>query len=105
VTGAEYLKGRNFENYVKRKLESKGFLVIRAAGSKGVFDLVAFPPERRNNVVLGIQCKAHGKMSNEKKQEMIRVADKYNLLPVLATKFNNRVILVNLETGTLLEGL
>ena len=104
-----YEKGKNFENYVKRKLEAKGYLVARSAGSKGVFDLVAIPPTREGFVpsciILGIQCKAHGKISQVEKQKIIETAKKYNVVPILATKFNKRVILVNLETETLLEGL
>ncbi|MEM1668908.1 MAG: restriction endonuclease [Thermofilaceae archaeon] len=48
-----YQKGRNFEYLIRKKLESKGFLVIRSAGSKGLFDLVAI----KENEVYLIQCK------------------------------------------------
>jgi len=105
----KYEKGRSFENGIRKKLEAKNFYVARSAASKGVFDLVAIPPVREGFsppcLVLGIQCKAHGKVSKTEKQRIIETAKKYNLIPVLATKFNKRVILVNLETETLLEGL
>jgi len=49
-----YSKGANFERRVKKRLEKLGYYVIRAAGSHGTFDLVAFKAHRRP---LGIQCK------------------------------------------------
>ena len=98
-------KGRQFENYVKRKLVARGYLVTRSAGSKGVFDLVAIPPLSEQPGILGIQCKATGKITKHEKEKVINTAKKYGLIPVLATKFNRRVILINLETEQLLEGL
>jgi len=102
-------KGKQFENYVKRKLVGKGYLVTRSAGSKGVFDLVAIPPLTEQLTeqlgILGIQCKASGKITKHEKEKVIDAAKKYGLIPVLATKFNRRVILINLETEQLLEGL
>ncbi|MBW2561592.1 MAG: hypothetical protein JRE40_12165 [Deltaproteobacteria bacterium] len=98
-------KGRQFENYVKRKLVGKGYLVTRSAGSKGVFDLVAIPPLSEQVGILGIQCKASRKITKHEKEKVIDAAKKYGLIPVLATKFNRRVILINLETEQLLEGL
>jgi len=90
-------KGKQFENYVKRKLVGK------------VFDLVAIPPLTEQLTeqlgILGIQCKASGKITKHEKEKVIDAAKKYGLIPVLATKFNRRVILINLETEQLLEGL
>jgi hypothetical protein len=39
-------KGRRAEHEVRHHLESLGWLVLRSAGSKGPFDLVAFPSAR-----------------------------------------------------------
>jgi hypothetical protein len=36
-----YLAGRRFEYKIKRDLEKKGYFVIRASASKGLFDLIA----------------------------------------------------------------
>lgn len=141
MSSESYDKGRNFENYIKRKLQSKGFFVIRSSGSKGVFDLIAFPPKYHdrcpdcgsNNIqevqekwgicldcqsnfymvplsisngkIMGIQCKAYGCLSQSQKQSILEVANKYGLMPVLATKFNKRVIFVNLENGAILGGI
>lgn len=48
-----YQRGRSFEYLLRKKLENKGFLVIRSAGSKGLFDLVVI----KENEVYLIQCK------------------------------------------------
>jgi len=48
-----YVKGRRFEHYIKDKLEAKGWIVTRSAGSKGPFDLLAV----KNGKILLIQCK------------------------------------------------
>jgi len=105
----KYQKGTKFEYLVKAKMEQKGYFVIRSAGSKGVFDLIAFSPknwdERRlkNNCIypdyhiLAIQCKSVGKISKEQIDEIVKTAKTYGLIPMLATKLNNRPLLVNLE--------
>lgn len=47
-----YKKGRNFEYYIKNKLEKEGYTVIRSARSL-IFDLIAFNEKE----VLFIECK------------------------------------------------
>jgi hypothetical protein len=37
-----YIKGRRFENEARKLLEEAGWMVMRSAGSKGMFDLAAF---------------------------------------------------------------
>jgi Holliday junction resolvase len=54
---SRYAKGRRFEYLAKRSLEADGFLVVRSASSKGVFDLCAFGFDR----VLLIQIKSTDK--------------------------------------------
>lgn len=49
-----YIRGRNFEYETKARWEEKGYVVIRAAGSKGAWDLVAIHPDRPTTL---IQCK------------------------------------------------
>jgi Holliday junction resolvase len=60
-----YIKGRNREHNLKRKLERAGWLVVRSAGSKGVFDLIAI-----KDVTIGIQVKG----AKPSKQELARIA-------------------------------
>ena len=50
-----YLQGRKFEYERKRIWETIGFHVIRAAGSHGKFDLIAF--QEGGTLVHAIQCK------------------------------------------------
>lgn len=49
-----YVAGRNFEYARKKVWESKGYVVIRASGSHGPYDLIAI--KVREPVAL-IQCK------------------------------------------------
>lgn len=37
-----YIKGARFENEARKLLEESGWMVMRSAGSKGMFDLAAF---------------------------------------------------------------
>jgi Holliday junction resolvase len=59
-----YLKGRQREHNLKRKLERAGWLVVRSAGSKGVFDLIAI-----KHVTLGLQVKS----ARPSKRELARI--------------------------------
>jgi Holliday junction resolvase len=60
-----YIKGRSREHILKRKLERAGWLVVRSAGSKGVFDLIAI-----KDVTLGLQIKG----AKPSKRELARIA-------------------------------
>lgn len=58
---ARYRAGRAFEYKVANELREEGWKVIRAAGSHGPFDLVAWSPEVGVRL---IQCKIVQKMSD-----------------------------------------
>jgi len=91
-----YQKGRNFENYIKDKLERKGYFVVRSAASKGVYDLIAI----KNGVVYGIQCKAgKARASKQEKERMVEFGEKYGIVPVLATKRSKRVVFVDVRSN------
>jgi Holliday junction resolvase len=60
-----YLKGRQREHSLKRRLERAGWLVVRSAGSKGVFDLIAI-----KDVTIGLQVKG----SKPTRRERLRIA-------------------------------
>jgi Holliday junction resolvase-like predicted endonuclease len=49
-----YNRGRAFEYEIKAKYQKLGFSVLRTAGSKGEFDLIAYHPKE---LVQMIQCK------------------------------------------------
>jgi Archaeal holliday junction resolvase (hjc). len=44
-----YIKGRNKEYRIKRRLEKEGYYVIRSAGSHSYFDLVAINKEKERS--------------------------------------------------------
>lgn len=51
---SRYQSGADAERYVKRKLEADGYKVVRAAGSKGMADMIA----ANSRVVWAIQVKS-----------------------------------------------
>lgn len=73
------------EYAVKRYLESKGFLVIRSAGSKSPVDLVAVARQSDVEVmVLLVQCK-HTRLSQKSRARLQAVLMKYNGLGYIKT--------------------
>jgi len=95
MTNVNYVKGRAFENYVANYLRRNGFYVVRSAGSKRIFDLVAI---YRGNVY-GIQCKTNGRLLRKEITEMLRNYVEHAIEPIFAFRQNRRVILQNLRTG------
>ena len=57
----QYRRGRAIEWKARKELESRGFTVIRSAGSKGVFDLVALDA---NSLIL-IQVKRANRLGKQ----------------------------------------
>lgn len=51
-----YEQGVRWERDCKRKWEADGYVVIRASGSHGIFDLVCIPKGNESRVY-GVQCK------------------------------------------------
>ena len=64
-----YERGRAAENYIKRKLERAGFVVLRCAASKPV-DLVAF----KGGKAVWIEVKKSNKKVGEKEIELAKKA-------------------------------
>lgn len=52
---SRYKRGTAFERRIQHWLEGKGYLVIRSAGSHGIFDLIAISSSK----IFGIQLKAY----------------------------------------------
>jgi Holliday junction resolvase len=77
-----YQRGAAFERAVAARLADDGYLVMRAAGSHGVADLVAIKP---GQVVL-IQCKISGIISIADWNLFYETASRAGALPVLAYK-------------------
>ena len=90
-----YAKGRRFEYSVKNKLEKAGFYVVRSAGSHGAFDLVAI----RKGIVLGVQCKTNGYLPPGERVKLLQIQELYGIIACIAYRENNRIRIVNLQTG------
>jgi Holliday junction resolvase len=92
-----YIAGKKFEYEVKEHYEKEGYYVARAAGSKGIADLVAIP-NRENyflpELALLIQCKktSYKKLSKREIREFLETASKYKAIPILATKEGKRTV-------------
>jgi Holliday junction resolvase len=86
-----YARGANFERQVKADLEGKGYLVIRAAGSHGIMDLVAFQSqwnleEGDAGHIWFVQCKTNAKMLPMERKKLFEVSDKCGAWPILASR-------------------
>ena len=75
-----YIKGRNHENYIKRKYEAQGYACVRSSGSKGAVDVIAIKKgpyctmvDKPCPVIKAIQCKPKnhrpGKSERKKMKE------------------------------------
>lgn len=84
-----YIKGRGFEYRVKRKLEEKGFLVYRLAGSKP-FDLIAIG----FGEIYAVECKKRDLTTKELNKIIGKLwaMIKPPLKPVIAYKNKSRII-------------
>ena len=74
-----YRKGREHENKVQKLLEKEGYYVVRAAGSKGIVDLLAVEPMN----VLFVQCRKSSKMTPAERAELVETAQLYGGVPIL----------------------
>jgi len=83
-----YVKGRAFEYRVRDRLVEDGWFVVRAAGSKGVADLVAIKPSEyfpHNPEVALIQASVRKKPSREVKK-LLDLCNKLNVTPVIVMR-------------------
>ena len=92
-----YVKGRRFEHYIKDRLEAKGWIVTRSAGSKGPFDLLAV----KNGKILLIQCK--WRRGNMDAKNLVDIASKAGGLPILATHIKGKVVFLNVNNESQIE--
>ena len=70
MPNSKYRAGRDLEYAAARDLEDNGYFVIRAAGSHGLADLIAFKTEQ----VLIVQCKTDGKMTARQRCDLAALA-------------------------------
>jgi hypothetical protein len=89
-----YARGANFERQVKADLEGKGYLVIRAAGSHGIMDLVAFKARWTDEgAIWFIQAKLNGKLSPAERRELFESAFSRNAWAVIVSRPKRGTIL------------
>lgn len=81
----KYRRGRDFEYYVKRKLEELGYVALRSPASKGPADVVAISKK----AVYFIQCKIGGYIAVDEWNEIMDYAERVGAVPVLAAKGEN----------------
>ena len=84
MTNKKYNAGRAFEYKIKKHLEAQGYFVVRAAGSRGPVDLVAF---QNDSWPLFIQCKLDGKISKADKTSLVELAKNNHAYPMLVSRF------------------
>jgi len=82
MVNKNYNRGRSFEYRVKKYLENEGYLVVRSAGSKSPFDLVAISLKAYQPGVILVQCK-YGAKIGKKERDNLRVLDKHTPNSVL----------------------
>lgn len=78
----KYSDGYRFECSVRDDLKSAGYEVMRAAGSKGKIDLMAF----KTGEILFVQCKLNGKCSLGERREILRLSEMVEAVPLVAYK-------------------
>jgi Holliday junction resolvase len=91
-----YVSGRNFEYRVVKWLVNRGYYVVRAYASKGIFDLVATPPRSSKlSGALLIQAKHSRsgkiKISSEEKIRLATASRKYKAKCVIAYNENRKL--------------
>lgn len=79
---SRYTQGRRLEYKARDLLEGFGYLVVRAAGSKGPVDLVALCPH--GSMPMLVQVKKNLKISGKEWDSLVSLAEEYRSLPVIA---------------------
>jgi Holliday junction resolvase len=95
MPNSNYNRGRRFEWELKRDLENDGFLVTRASGSHGVFDLIALKEEHDESIAWLIQCK----VTKNKKSIPQLIKDFSNNLPFSQKAFTQKLAIKIIGEG------
>jgi Holliday junction resolvase len=96
----QYSRGADFERKTKKGLELRGWSVTRAAGSHGMWDLVAVSP---GPMVAYVQCKRDAKLSKEDRLNLITHCLAFNCVPILAFKDGKDIKYLELFDGPPME--
>lgn len=76
-------RGDYLERQVRHALEAHGWVVVRAAGSLGVADLVAL---RYANTPLLVSCKVSGLAPPAERAALLEAAERAGARPIVATR-------------------
>jgi Holliday junction resolvase len=66
MPNANYARGVRYERQIMAQLKASGYSVVRASGSHGLFDVIAF---RSGSPVIAVQCKCSKTLSKAKAEE------------------------------------
>jgi len=96
MVNKNYVAGRGFEYRIIKWLVNKGYYVVRAYASKGIFDLVATPPKSsRLSRALLIQAKYSRKgktyITPEEKERLGIAARRYKAFCCIAFNENRKL--------------
>ena len=78
-----YKNGRALEYRAKKRLEERGWFVVRSAGSHSPVDLVAVKPDQRP---LGVQCKLGSGFTSKERLALRDFCLDMGMTPVLCEK-------------------
>jgi Holliday junction resolvase len=94
LIGYKYKKGSNFERELKKMFESKGFAVVRSAGSHGI-DLIV----GKKGKIYAFECKTTSKekfyISKEDVDKLINFSETFGAHPYIALKMNGKILFIN----------
>lgn len=79
---SHYSTGRGVEYLNRDHIDAEGYIVSRAAGSKGWLDLMA----RKPGQLLDVQCKSDGKLTAADWDRLLERAAWVGAIPILATR-------------------
>lgn len=99
-------RGDYLERQTKSALQAHGWVVVRAAGSLGVADIVAL---RAGNTPLLISCKLNGHIAPLERRALIEACQAAGARPIMAARSKRGVVdiyVVRLDTsGPLIDTL
>jgi Holliday junction resolvase len=78
-------RGDYLERQTRAALRAHGWIVVRAAGSLGVADIVAL---RAGNTPLLVSCKVTGQVARAERLALVEAAREGGARPLLATRVN-----------------
>jgi Holliday junction resolvase len=99
-----YRAGRALEYLIKDKLEKQGYFVIRAAGSHGVADLVAFGAPSRfdgeiiHGDILFISCKLPMYAPPAERRKLLDMAERCGAQAMMTVKVDGKWELRKVES-------